>query len=144
MNLDCKEKFIRILDVIEDEKIDVCIDVCFNRLDICYQNIFVFLIVFRGFFIILRVLRILKFVELRGVIDELVRRLFLEQYIFDLYYYSIFIVYSFYCQNKIIEIFFQEVFFDVCKMFINYVFVFFEEIFWSFFSIDVLKVIVEY
>lgn len=144
MNLDCKEKFIRILDVIEDEKIDVCIDVCFNRLDIYYQNIFVFLIVFRGFFIILRVLRILKFVELRGVIDELVRRLFLEQYIFDLCYYSIFIVYSFYCQNKIIEIFFQEVFFDVCKMFINYVFVFFEEIFWSFFSIDVLKVIVEY
>lgn len=144
MNLDCKEKFIRILDVIEDEKIEVCIDVCFNRFDMYYQNIFVFLIVFRGFFIILRVLRILKFVELRGVIDELVRRLFLEQYIFDLYYYSIFIVYSFYCQNKIIEIFFQEVFFDVCKMFINYVFGFFEEIFQSFFSIDVLKVIVEY
>ena len=143
-NPDRKEKFTRISDATEDEKIDVCIDVCFKRLDIHHQNTLVSLTVFRGLFTTSRASRILKSAELRGAIDELARRSFLEQHISDPYHYSILTVYSLYCQNKTIETPFQEVFSDARKMFINYVLAFLEETFRSFLSTDVSKAIVEY
>ena len=102
------------------------------------------LTVFRGLFTTSRASRILKSAELRGAIDELARRSFLEQHISDPYHYSILTVYSLYCQNKTIETPFREVFSDSCKMFINYVLTFLEETFRSFLSTDVSKAIVEY
>ena len=143
-NPDRKEKFTRISDATEDEKIEVCIDVCFNRLDTHHQNTLVSLTVFRGLFTTSRASRILKSAELRGAIDELARRSFLEQHISDPYHYSILTVYSLYCQNKTIETPFREVFSDSRKMFINYVLGFLEETFRSFLSTDVSKAIVEY
>lgn len=143
-NLNRKEKFARISDATEDEKIDVCIDVCFNRLNTHHQNSLVSLTVFRGLFTISRASRILKSAELRGAIEELARKSFLEQHMSNSYHYSILTVYSLYCQNKIKEARFREVFSEARKMFINYVLAFLEETFKSFLSTDVSNAIVAY
>ena len=136
--------FTRISTASEHNKIKVCLDACFNRLDAHMQDTLVSLALFRGLFTISRAVEVFQSAEIRSTISELAQRSFLEQNIFDSNsscQYSLLTVISLYCQNKALESRFRKVVQDARKLFINYYLTFVEETFKTFLSTEVSKAI---
>ncbi len=141
------ELFTRISTTPEDNKIKVCLDACFNRLDESMQDTLVSLALFRGLFTIQRAIEVFQSPEMKTTISELARRSFLEQNVLDPTspcQYSLLTVISLYCQNKALESRFRQVVCDARKLFIDYYLSFLEETFQTFLSTEVSKAIIAF
>ena len=138
------EKFTRIPIAGEDRKLDVCLDACFDRLDLQLQDTLVALTLFRGRFAMQTAVEV--FPGTRGQILDLAQRSFLQQDITDIEdkgkrRYSFLTVQKLYCQNKTQEARFHEVCRDARILFIQYLLRFLKGSFKRFLSKDVLEAI---
>ena len=138
------EKFTRIPIAGEDRKLDVCLDACFDRLDLQLQDTLVALTLFRGRFAMQIAVEV--FPGKTGQILELAQRSFLEQDMTDIEdkgkrRYSFLTVQKRYCQNKTQEARFHEVCRDARILFIQYLLRFLKGSFKRFLSKDVLEAI---
>ncbi|KAL9986236.1 hypothetical protein ACROYT_G000347 [Oculina patagonica] len=141
------ELLTRISTASEDNKIKVCLDACFNRLDEPMQDTLVSLALFRGLFTLQRAVDVFQSPEIKTTISELARRSFLEQNVLDPTspcQYSLLTVISLYCQNKALESRYRKVFCNARKLFIDYYLTFLEETFKTFFSTEVSKAIIAF
>ncbi|KAL9986233.1 hypothetical protein ACROYT_G000344 [Oculina patagonica] len=144
---DVFELLTRISTASENNKIKVCLDACFNRLDEHMQDTLVSLALFRGLFTLQRAVEVFQSPEIKTTITELARRSFLEQNVLDPTspcQYSLLTVISHYCQKKALESRYRKVFCDARKLFIDYYLTFLEETFKTFFSTEVSKAIIAF
>ncbi len=141
------ELFTLIPTAPKENKIKVCVDACFNRLDEHMQDTLVSLALFRGLFTLQRAVEVFQSPEIKTTISELARRSFLEQNVLDPTspcQYSLLTVISLYCQNKALESRFRKVVCDARKLFIDYYLTFLEETFNAFLSTEVSKAIIAF
>ena len=139
------ELFTRIPTATEDQKIEACLDACFNRLNAHLQDTLVSLTLFRGLFTVSRAAKVFNSNKLRGSILELAQRSFLEKNILDPTApcrYSLLTVIKIFCQNKAMAERFHRVFSDACKLFIEHYLALLKTIFKDFLSTHVSQAIV--
>ena len=138
--------FTGIPTATEDKKIKVCLDACFNRLDVHLQDSLVSLTLFRGLFTVPNAVEIFHPAGLTDTqISELAQRSFLEQNILHSRapcQYSILTVIKLYCLDKTMETRFGTVFSHARKLFIKHYLSLLRATFKDFLSTNVSQAIV--
>ena len=130
-------KFITIPKTDISQKIDVCLDACFYRLDQDLRRTHICLSLFKGHFTMSTAQRVFRSEGLEGRILELANRSFLERNILGPTapcWYSLLGVQRLYCQNKAQEESAQQVYENGRKRFIDYFLSLLEEVFKKFLS----------
>ena len=142
------ELFSKIPNATKENKISVCLDACFNRLDAHLQDSLVSLALFRGLFTISRAVDVFHRAGLtRLLIAELAQRSFLEENILDPAapsQYSLLTVIKLYCQDKAMETHFRRVFSDARNLFIEHYLALLKVTFKAFLSTDVSNAIITF
>ncbi|KAJ7384486.1 hypothetical protein OS493_021115 [Desmophyllum pertusum] len=146
-----KQKFEMITKIpaaTEGNKIHVCLDACFNRLNAQLQGTLVSLTLFRGPFTMSRAVKVFGSDDLRSLITQLAQKSFLEKNILDptaSCRYSLLTVNKIFCQNKALpEAGFNREFSVARKLFIEHYLAFLQDTFKVFLSIDVSRAINEF
>ena len=133
------EFLARIQAVPKEEKIGVCLDICFGRLTAQEKNTLITLALLRGRFTLPRAVEIFRLSvlsehQLTKNALELVRRSLLEQHIVeDVCFYTFLRFIGDYCREKALDQF-REVFVNARNVFIDHLFAFLADTFRQFLS----------
>ena len=144
------ELFSRIPTAKEDQKIDVRLDTCFNRLDQSLQDTLVSLSLFRGHFTAAKAVDVFDQAELDGHILKLVQKSFLEENTADITcseapsWYSLHTIIKLYCQSKALEGRFSNVYDGARNLFIEHFLSFLEDTFTTFLTNDSSRAIITF